>query len=171
MSSLDARDSWRSPALLARCAGLGCLLVTATAHPEQLAFEGHRVASNQQLASMRGGFFGSIGGRQLEISFGIERVVSIDGEIVGSTSFRIPSLASLEGLRALPQQSLQVGPGNQVSADVQAMGANLAVIQNSLDSQLLRQVTTIEASVRNLALFRAGRLSDTLNRQIVTSLR
>jgi hypothetical protein len=171
MFSTRARKASRRRSLLASWAGLGCLLVPLIAPAEQLAFEGHRVASTQELASMRGGFIGNISGKQLELSFGIERVVSIDGEIVATTRFRIPSLASLEGLRALPIQILQTGPGNQVSADVQALGANLAVIQNSLDSQVLRQVTTIEASVRNLALFRAGQLGESVNRQLVMSLR
>lgn len=169
-----ARATGRPPArrVLAVVAGIGCLSAPLPASSEErLAFEGHRLVSDERLASMRGGFVGSIGGRPLELSFGIERIVSIEGEIVAATSFRIPSLASLEGLRALPQSALQSGPGNQISADVRAAGASLALIQNTLDNQVLRQVTTINASVRNLDLFRASQLGAAINRQIIESLR
>jgi hypothetical protein len=172
MTSSDARRSDRCRALLTSSLGSCFLLVAAAAPAERLAFEGRRVASAEELASMRGGFVGTIGGQKLDLAFGIERVVSIDGEIVGSTRFRIPSLASLQALRALPTHALQSGPGNQVSADVAAaVGANLAVIQNSLDGQVLRQVTTIDASVRNLEAFRAARFGAALSQQFVMSLR
>jgi hypothetical protein len=155
-------------ALLA--AALGVFMSPATGICEELAFAGHRVASAAELGSMRGGFLTSAGGAQLELAFGIERTVTIDGEVVGSTQLRIPSLARLDALRPVALDALQVGLRNAVGEDVRTAG-NLALIQNSLDGQVLRQVTTIDASVRNLEVFRAARFADALNQQMVMSLR
>ena len=116
---------------------------------------------------MRGGFTATVGGTQFELSFGVERTVTVNGDIVGSTSFRIPSLQQLEALRALP---LQAGFGNSIAPDVGSVGS-LQVIQNTLDNQVLRQVATINGSVRNLEVFRAAQFGAMLNRQLFMSVR
>jgi hypothetical protein len=64
---------------------------------------------------------------------------------------------------------LQSGAGNHVAADI-ARNLPLQVIQNTLDNQVLRQVTTIDAHVRNLELFRAVQFGATLNRQLLMSV-
>jgi hypothetical protein len=132
-----------------------------------LAFADRPSVAPEVLASMRGGFTGSVGGELLEMSFGIERVVSVNGDIVGTTRFRLPSLR-LDSVQSA--SLLQSGSGNHVATDI-ARNIPLQVIQNTLDNQVLRQVTTIDASVRNLELFRAVQFGATLNRQLFMSVR
>lgn len=138
------------------------------ARTEEQAFADRPGVAPEVLGSMRGGFTTSVGGAPLELSFGIERVVTVNGDIVGSTSFRIPSLQHLDALRTVSR--LQSGPGNSIAHDL-APAAPLNVIQNTLDDQVLRQITTIDASVRTLALHRAVQLGAVLNQQLIMSVR
>jgi hypothetical protein len=146
------------------------LLASASspARAEELAFADRIGVAPEVLQTMRGGFTTSVGGALLELSFGVERVVTVNGDIVGSTSFRIPSLQQLDALRSV--SLLQSGAGNSVAQNV-APGSPLQVVQNTLDNQVLRQITTINASVRNLALHRAAQLGGVLNRQLIMSVR
>ncbi len=133
---------------------------------EALAFADRPAVAAGILATMRGGFSGKVGGELLEMSFGIERVVSLNGEIVAATRFQVPDLRVNSSQTA---SLLQSGAGNHVAADI-ARNLPLQVIQNTLDNQVLRQVTTIDAHVRNLELFRAVQFGATLNRQLLMSV-
>lgn len=153
---------------LAPIAAIGFLITTAPAtHAEDLAFADRPGVASEVLQSMRGGFTTTVGGALLELSFGIERVISVNGEVVARTSLQLPSLHQLDALRAV---SLLQGTGNNVAADL-AGATSLHVIQNTLDNQTLRQITTINASVRNLELHRAVQFGALLNRQLSLSVR
>src|SRR5690606_6074744 len=134
---------------------------------QNLAFADRPGVAPEVLAGMRGGLMGNVGGEVLELSFGIERLISVNGEVVAATSFQVPTLR-LDSSQ--PASLLQSGAGNSVAADI-ARNIPLQVIQNALDNQVLRQVTTINAAVRNLELFRAVQFGATLNRQLMMSVR
>jgi len=160
------RTKTKAPAGIAMAVLL--LGMAPPARAEEQAFADRPGVAPEVLGTMRGGFTTSVGGAPLELSFGIERVVTINGDVVGSTSFRIPSLEHLDALRVVSR--LQSGPGNSIAHDL-APTTTLHVIQNTLDNQVLRQVTTIDASVRNLDLHRAVQLGAVLNRQLIMSVR
>lgn len=135
-----------------------------------------RVASAAQLDTLRGGFEAAPG---LKISFGMVRSVSINGELVSRTSFQLPDMsriteaqAQMASLAMRDAGLVQNGPGNFVQRDprVLASGAvsglsNLprgslgglgaaTVIQNTLDNQVIRQLTEISTSVNTLGVLK-----------------
>lgn len=110
-----------------------------------------------RLARMRGGFDLPSG---LNLSFGIERVVYVNGALVATTSLNIPDIARMttdqaETLATIGQPMVvQVGAGNTFDpASMINAGAAGLVIQNTLDGQDIRALTTINVSVDTLGMF------------------
>lgn len=97
-----------------------------------------------RLEELRGGFELPSG---LQASFGFERVVYLNGELVATTRVSIPDLSAItpeqaQALAAAKQTTLlQVGQGN--TFDASAMGSGL-VIQNTLDDQDIHVLTTLD---------------------------
>ena len=106
-----------------------------------------------RLAQMRGGF--QIPGGPL-LSFGIERVVFVNGELVAQVAVRIPDVAGITADQAQAlagfQRGLvvQIGEGNHFDPAQLAGGL---VVQNTLDNQHIRTTTRIEVGVDTLPLF------------------
>ena len=48
---------------------------------------------------------------------------------------------------------------------------NLTVIQNTLDKQVIQNMTVINASVTNLRLFRDMNMTSLINRQMINAIR
>lgn len=123
----------------------------AQEHSEPLGEEWVPVGT-ERLDAMRGGFVVRSG---LALSFGIERVAFVNGELVASSTLRIPDVANMtaeqaQALAALSRtQIVQVGEGNIVQPGA---GAGL-VIQNTLDGQAISALTTLDVSVNTLGLF------------------
>ena len=128
-----------------------------------------QAVSEDQLDDMRGGFdVPSVAG--LRISFGIDRAVYINGDLVASASVNIPDVARMTATQA--QQLVNVvtsgnvvqnGPNNVAPSDVTAGATTAAtVIQNSLNNQTLQAVTTINAAVNSLPQFRQMNLANVL---------
>lgn len=119
-----------------------------------------------RLDAMRGGFVAPSG---LVLSFGIERVAFVNGQLVASNTVHVPDIAQLtpdqaQALAALGQTRIvQIGAGNIVEPGT---GLGL-VIQNSLDGQSIAARTTLDISVNTLGLFRdlniGAALQDALN--------
>ena len=109
----------------------------------------------ERLERMRGGFVLPSG---LAISFGIERVVYVNGELVATARLSIPDITKMtpvqaQGLAEMRQGMLvQVGDGN---AFVPSGAINGVVIQNSLDNQDIRTLTTLDVGVGTLGMFKA----------------
>lgn len=127
---------------------------------------------NVQLDAMRGGFDS---GNGLLASFGIDRVVYINGNLATRTSVSIPdighmtpaqahALAAVDGVLTV----VQGGQGN--TAALAPSGTAATVIQNSLDGQHIQSLTTMDASVDHLDQFRSARLGDTLQGALIQSL-
>ncbi|TCZ82015.1 hypothetical protein [Lysobacter sp. N42] len=109
-----------------------------------------------RLDGMRGGF---VGPRGFVVSFGIERVVSINGEVVASTRLQIPDVTRLTAEQAQALASLRdsqvihVGAGTRVAGGAQAL-----VIQNTLDGQTISARTSLDVSLNTLQLYRDTQL-------------
>lgn len=140
---------------------------------------GGRLAAiaDDDLDGIRGGFELE---PSLKLSFGIERAVFINGELIATSVLNVRDLQGAAGgggqpanAQALPAASLgivQNGSGNYVSIPP---GANLGgtIIQNTLDNQQIRNVTTINASVNSGQVLRALAMQAAISDGIVGSLR
>lgn len=131
---------------------------------------------NDALDEIRGGF--ELPDTNLKFSFGIERAVFINGELVASTVLNVTNLqlvAGGGGGQVLPSAAadavgvIQSGAGNSIAAQI---GANMAgtVIQNSLNDQSIRTVTNINAVINSAHVLRAMSLQDAVQSGIVSSL-
>lgn len=160
-------------------------LLKAAEHSAQQP-EGDRQAPllGQQLAALdaavldevRGGF--ELAGSGLKFTFGIERAVYINGELIASTvlNLRDLQLASATGIpgnvpgAANALDVIQNGSGNkaptQLSADVVG-----TVIQNTLNNQKIQNVTTINATVNSMQALRTMSMHSAIQQGIVGSLR
>jgi hypothetical protein len=125
-----------------------------------------------QLAHMRGGFSLPSG---LQVSLGIERLVSINGDIIARTSFDISNLNSL-GAEQLQQtrealssvKLIQNGHDNIYRAGDASGVIGGVVIQNTLNDQSIRSQTVINSTVNSASLLKTlnfqASLSDALTR-------
>jgi hypothetical protein len=117
----------------------------------------------ERLDTMRGGF--DLGG--LKVSFGIEKAVYVNGNLVTSTSFNIPDVGSLTMQQAQMLASVnamtlvQNGMGNSAPATLPATTGT--IIQNTLNNQHIQALTTINTSVNTLNLFKGLNLQSTLS--------
>ncbi len=106
-----------------------------------------------RLAQMRGGFQMPSG---MMLSFGIERVVLVNGELTARIAVQVPDVARItpEQAQALADFNrglvVQIGEGNRFDP-VQAGGG--LVIQNTLDGQDIRTVTRIDVGVDTLGAY------------------
>lgn len=125
-----------------------------------------------QLARTRGGF-STPGG--LQMSLGIERLVSINGNTVASTQFDIADLNHMSEAQirqtgdALSSVKLiQNGGENIYQTGDAARAIGGVVIQNTLNDQLIRSQTLISSTVNSASLLKTlnfqGSLSDALTR-------
>jgi hypothetical protein len=121
---------------------------------------------------MRGGFSLPSG---LQLTLGIERLVSINGNVVARTSFDISNLGQLSEMQlkqtrdALSSVKLiQNGSANIYHAGDSAGVVGGVVIQNTLNDQLIRSQTVINATVNSASLLKnlnfQGSLNDALTR-------
>ncbi|CAN7398855.1 hypothetical protein LJR289_002411 [Pseudoduganella sp. LjRoot289] len=116
--------------------------------------------ADSTLEAQRGGFDG---GNGMLVSLGIERLVSINGGTVASSQFNIADLSRVTAGEALlareaiqPFMVVQNGLNNGISLPDGAQQASQAMsallIQNSVNDQLIRSQTTINASVSGLSM-------------------
>ncbi|WP_189440271.1 hypothetical protein [Rhodanobacter panaciterrae] len=130
--------------------------------------------SDRQLDTTRGGFDM---GNGLLASFGIERAVYINGNLVSSTSVNIPDIG-----RMTPDQAsalaaatgtvniIQNGANNTVDPATFDHATAATVIQNSLDNQDIRSLTTINVTANSQNLFRSLGLQESLQAGLIGSL-
>lgn len=107
------------------------------------------------LEDMRGGFQTASG---MSLSFGVERAVLVNGELLATTRVNIPDIARMttdqaqELARFNQGQVIQVGDGNTFEP---ANNFNGLVIQNTRDGQDIRALTTINVGVDTLGMFQS----------------
>lgn len=120
------------------------------------------------LDGMRGGFVLPSG---LQLSFGIERVAWVNGQMVSYLRIDIPDVARMTPAQAQElsklarTQLVQVGPGNVFRGG----GNGGLVIQNTLDGQDIRARTTLDVGVNTLGLFQALNIGDALNDAVINA--
>lgn len=144
-------------------------------------FDNNRLAlADESLDDIRGGF--EFADSSLKVSFGIERAVFINGQLITSTVLNVKDLQGAVGGGVPPQVVVsggatpgsigvvQNGSGNSFAAQA---GANLGgtVIQNTLNNQTIQNVTTINATVNSAQMMRAMSVQSAVHDGIVSSLR
>ena len=107
----------------------------------------------QRLDGMRGGFELPSG---LSVSFGIERLVRVNGELVASVRVSIADVGRMTPVEAQALADLQRGTVVQIGAGnafTPAGGLDGVVIQNVLDGQAVHSLTTLDVGVGTLGMF------------------
>lgn len=105
------------------------------------------------LAEARAGFESGGG---LLMSLGVERLVTLNGNVVSSSAFSIAEGGRLgAGAPAATFSLLQNGAGNTFLAGPMSQALAATVIQNSLNNQVLGTRTVINATVNSLELLKA----------------
>lgn len=124
------------------------------------------------LDDARGGFITPSG---LVVTLGLERLVTINGNVVERTEMQlgdIGKLASGQGSitgEALGQLRLiQNGDVRAVAGSSNLLGGTL--IQNSLNDQLIRSQTAITATVNTAGMLRALNFGTSLNNALTTAV-
>lgn len=122
-----------------------------------------------RLLQMRGGLQMPSG---LSLSFGIERAVYVNGELVASASLRIADISriSTEQAKALVAMNegmvVRVGEGNTL--DAAGIGNGL-VIQNTLDGQDIQAITTLDVGVDTLGMLQEMNAFDALQNALLNA--
>jgi hypothetical protein len=122
-----------------------------------------------RLADMRGGMQLPSG---LSLSFGIERLVYVNGELVANASLQISDVSRMttEQAQALAAINagmvVRTGQGNHFDA---GGGAAALVIQNSLDGQQIVAITTLDISVDTLASYMQANTFDALHSTLINA--
>lgn len=157
--------------------GAGCLLlaVSATSPAEAATPPGGDVplgaapVSRNTLAGLRGGYRIGDATQGLELSFTIDRVSYINGELVAQSGLSLPAGGAASGAAA---QVIQNGPDNTFGLSANQLGNGaLTVIQNTLDNQVIGNVTIINATLTNRPLVQSMAVSGAVNQALATSLR
>ncbi|HAT30060.1 MAG TPA: hypothetical protein DCW29_04180 [Janthinobacterium sp.] len=118
-----------------------------------------------ELERARGGF--DLGGGLL-MSLGVDRTVTVNGNVLSSSAFNIADVSRLTGQEASAAASaaglnlLQNGAGNTFLAGAMPQALAGTVIQNSLNDQVLRTQTVINASVNSFDLLKMMNFQDSL---------
>ncbi|HET6782380.1 MAG TPA: hypothetical protein VFH12_00935 [Pseudoxanthomonas sp.] len=122
-----------------------------------------------RLAEMRGGLMMPSG---MVLSFGIERLVYVNGQLVASATLQIPDLGRMtadqaSALAAINEgRVVQIGEGNRI--DPGASG-NALVIQNTLDGQAISALTTLNVGVGTLGMLQEINTYDALHNALIAS--
>lgn len=149
--------------------------VRAAAAGTDLPLFAGQLIEDTTLEELRGGYAVPGG---LELSFGIERVVYINGELASTTTLNIADLSQYIGgavaAAGLPVGAslavIQNGPNNTFDASALASGAFATVIQNTLNDQKIQTITTINAQANSLQMLQASRFGESLRNAVNASL-
>jgi len=137
---------------------LMALLATAASRAADDPSAGWSAVGDERLEQTRGGFET---GEGLLLALGVERLVSINGEMVASSKVNIsdvtklsPAQAQVTGEALAAATLVQNGSGNLFTPGG-ALPAGALLIQNSASGQLIRSQTTINATVNSLSLLKS----------------
>jgi hypothetical protein len=164
-----------APAMASATAAPTAALETAVAGiPTSKDMPGWTPVGEDTLDQTRGGFDL---GNGLVASFGIDRAVYVNGNLVSSTTFYVPDIGHMTTAQAQAMQSAlntvqvtQVGPNNSFDPSALAGKMGGTVIQNTLNNQNIQNITTINATTNSLNAFREGSLQEALQQAQLQSL-
>lgn len=127
----------------------------------------------QDLELIRGGYQTGDG---LEVSFGIEKAVFINGILQATSTLNVPLLGG-ESSQALSgnvladrTMTIQKGAGNSIDMAGGREGL-FTFIQNSLDFAAIKNVTRIDATVNVLNTYRNMNLRSLINEQLINAMK
>ncbi|GAB3629012.1 hypothetical protein PTE30175_00422 [Pandoraea terrae] len=170
-TSAPAGPAWQDSATFEETAGSDADTTPARPPPAQWRERGGQgrtwlAVSTARLDGLRGGF--DLNG--LQVSFGIARAVYINGNLVTTTSFNIPDIANITSQQAQTLATqlrnvtlVQNGPANNFNPGAINAQALLSVVQNTLDNQTIKSLTTVNIAVNSLGLLK------TMNAQALLS--
>lgn len=154
-------------------ASLGGAILAPAVHasdPEESSF-GTPVAA-EALDEARGGFDVPGG---LSLSLGIERVVSVNGEVLSRSNISIPDLTSITADQARQAQEalgaarlVQLGNNNFAGVET-GLGNGATLLQNTLNGQTIRTDTIINSSVNSMSLLKDMNFQATMRDALVRS--
>lgn len=157
------------------------LALTVSSSATEMDWTSLQPVSDARLTALRGGFETANG---LRLSFSMERVVYVNGELTASTRLTIPDLANLSGRGAslsstggLPAgTSIPVSGPSQLITNGQVIQlpsttAMITGIQNSLNNQSIQVRTTIDATLASMSQLRSQLSSDAFRLSTVNSTR
>ena len=162
------------PLLLLPLAGLA---MAAAPEPETGAqpnpFQTANAVDSATLDAARGGFI-TPGG--LVVTLGLERLVSINGNVVERTEMQLGDIGKLaSGEASLSSEALgqlrliQNGESSLVTPNTpNLLGGTL--IQNTLNDQLIKNQTSINATVNTAGMLRALNFGTSLNNALSTAV-
>ncbi len=164
------------PGFISICALLaGACLALPSMAQESVQMPSARLGSEwipidpARLVQMRGGLMLPSG---TVLSFGIERLVYVNGQLVATANLQIPDLGRMtadqaSALAAINEgRVVQIGEGNRI--DPGASG-NALVIQNTLDGQTITALTTLNVGVGTLATLQEMNSFDALRSALIAS--
>ena len=151
-------------ASLATCQGI--------AGPADSTFSTDKAVEAASLDEYRGGFVDSTG---LSVSLGIDRIVTVNGNVAAQTQVNFGDLGSLASgkttLSADAASQLNLIQNGSATFNVQlgpgALGGT--VIQNSLNNQIINNATIINASVNARGMLQAMNFQSTLSNALNTA--
>jgi hypothetical protein len=118
------------------------------------------------LADARGGFET---GNGLLVSLAVDRLISVNGNVVASSKLALDELAGM-GTRPSGFQYAAVGEGNALALTGSLQPLAGLVLQNSANDQLIRSQTTINASVNTLSTLKGLNFGDSLHQALSTAI-
>jgi hypothetical protein len=151
----------------------GAAMAAAPDAPAPAAFDPADAVDGATLDGARGGF---LTGDGLMVNLGLERLVSINGNVVERTELQLGDIGKLaRGEATLSTQA--VGELRLIqNGDVRTMAGNAqnllggTIIQNSLNDQAIRNQTSINATVNTAGMLRALNFGTSLNNALTTAV-
>lgn len=166
---MNAIAGFASLYALAISASLPLPAIAAGADPPLQLGEEWVPVDPARLADMRGGLTMPSG---VVLSFGIERLVYVNGQLVASANLQIPDIGRMtvdqaNALAAINEGTVvQIGEGNSIDTGA---GGNALVIQNTLDGQTITALTTLSVGVGTLGTLQEINTYDALHNALIAS--
>lgn len=136
-------------------------------------FDPVHAVDSATLDAARGGFITPDG---LVVSLGLERLVTINGNVVERTEMQLGDIGKLaSGQGGIPSEALgqlrliQNGDVRSVTPDAATLLGG-TVIQNTLNDQLINNRTSINATVNTAGMLRALNFGTSLNNALSTAV-
>ena len=159
-------------ALMATLLAGACGAALAQGGAVEIGTDEWQAVDADTLDKQRGGF--DIPGG-LNLSLGIERVVSVNGEVLSRTNVAIANMATMNADQLLQAraalgsaQMIQLGGNNFAASDL-GLPNGATLIQNSLNDQTIRAHTTITSTVNSMALIKDLNFHSTIRDAVVRS--
>lgn len=144
------------------------------APPLDPAFTPAKAVEPASLDTYRGGFTDPNG---LAVSLGIERIVTINGNVADRSQINFGDLGSLaSGKTTLSADSanqlrlVQNGAGGTFNVQLGSSALGGTVIQNSLNNQLINNATIINASVSAKGMLQTMNFQSSLSNALTTAV-